>query len=98
VTAELAALAQHTRRSKGGITGSSWWLIAQVFRVLGGLGVNRWLVDRQRSITTLPTNIRGPAEPLQVLGRRVTRAVPVATLVGNVTTSSRPCPAAGDSS
>jgi hypothetical protein len=96
VTADLAALACVTRRCKRRITGSSWWLIAQMFRVLGALGVYRRFVERQHSITTLLTNLRGPIEPLWVLGRRVTRAVPVATLVGNVTTALAALSCGGD--
>jgi len=88
VAEDLAALAGNTRRRKRRITGSTWWLTAQVFRAVGALGVYRRLVDRQRSITTLLTNMRGPVEPLWVLGRQVTRAVPVATLVGNVTAAA----------
>ena len=85
VAVDLAALAGDTRRRKRRITGATWWLTAQVFRAVGALGMYRRFVDRQRSITTLLTNMRGPADPLWVLGRRVTRAVPLATLVGNVT-------------
>lgn len=81
----LAALARDTRRRKARITGSTWWLTVQLSRAMGALGVYRRFVERQRSITTLLTNMRGPVEPLTLLGRRVTRAVPVATLVGNVT-------------
>jgi hypothetical protein len=85
VADDLAALARDTRRRKARITGSTWWPTAQLFRAMGALGVYRRVVERQRSITTLVTNMRGPVEPLTLLGRRVTRAVPVATLVGNVT-------------
>lgn len=85
VAEDLAALAGDTRRRKRRITGSTWWLAAQGFRAVGALGAYRRFVERQRSITTLVTNMRGPVELLRVLGRRVTRAVPMATLVGNVT-------------
>lgn len=85
VARDLAALAAYTRRRKRWITGSPWWLIAQVFRAIGALGLYRRFVERQRSITSLLTNMRGPADFPSVLGRRVTRAVPLATLVGNVT-------------
>jgi diacylglycerol O-acyltransferase len=85
VARDLAALARDTRRRKRRVTGSTWWLTAQVFRAVGALGGYRRFVDRQRSITTLLTNMRGPVEPLRVLDRRVTRVVPLATLVGNVT-------------
>ena len=85
VAVDLAALADDTRRRKRLISGSSWWLVAQLFRAVGSLGLYRGFVERQRSITSLLTNMRGPVEPLTVLGLRVTRAVPLATLVGNVT-------------
>jgi hypothetical protein len=86
VAGDLTALASDTRRRKSRITGSSWWLTAQLFRAFAALRLYRRFVERQRSITTLVTNLRGPARSPVVLGRRVTRAVPVATLVGNVTT------------
>ncbi|RYV52319.1 wax ester/triacylglycerol synthase domain-containing protein [Pengzhenrongella frigida] len=84
VAADLAALAVDTRRRKRLVSGSTWWLTAQGFRAIGALGLYRRFVDHQRSISTLLTNMRGPDEPLRVLGRQVTRAVPVSTLVGNV--------------
>ncbi|MGV8965057.1 MAG: wax ester/triacylglycerol synthase domain-containing protein [Cellulomonas sp.] len=84
VAGDLTALALDTRRRKRLISGSTWWLTAQGFRAAGALGLYRRFVERQRAITTLLTNLRGPAGPLVVLGRRVTRAVPLATLVGNV--------------
>ena len=83
--ADLAVLARDTRRRKRLISGSTWWLVAQTFRALGVTGGYRRLLTRQRTLTTLLTNMRGQGEQLVVLGRRVTRAVPVATLVGNVT-------------
>lgn len=88
VAADLAALACDTRRRKHRITGGTWWLTAQVYRAIGALGVYRRFVERQRSITSVLTNMRGPAEPVRVLGRGVTRAVPLATLVGNVTVTA----------
>jgi len=84
VARDLTALAVDTHRRKCLISGSTWWLTAQGFRAVGALGLYRRLVERQRAITTLLTNMRGPEGPLVVLGRRVTRAVPLATLVGNV--------------
>ena len=86
VATDLRRLATDTRWRKRWTSGSSWWLVAQVFRLLGGLGLNRRLVDRQRSITSLLTNLHGPHGAPLVLGRRVTRAVPLVSLVGNVTT------------
>ena len=84
--ADLTALGAYTRRRKRWISGASWWPVAQLFRAVGALGLYRAFVERQRSITSLVTNMRGPVEPLRVLGRGVTRAIPLATLVGNVTT------------
>lgn len=84
VARDRTALAVDTRRRKRLISGTTWWPTAQGFRTLRALGLYRPFVERQRSITTLLTNMRGPAEPLVVLGRRVTRAVPLAMLVGNV--------------
>ncbi len=85
VAADLSSLATYTRRRKRLITGSTWWLTAQLFRGVAASGMYRWLVERQRSITSLLTNMRGPVEPFRVLGITVRRAVPLPTLVGNVT-------------
>ncbi len=85
VAGDLAVLAAVTRQAKGRITGSSWWLLAQVSRALGSLGLYRRVADRQRWFATSLTNLRGPVESSPVLGRRVIRAVPVVALLGNVT-------------
>lgn len=86
VLVDLRQLGADTMWRKRWTTGSSWWLTAQVFRLLGALGLNRRLMKRQRSITSLVTNLHGPAGAPSVLGRPVRRAVPLTTLVGNVTT------------
>ncbi len=85
VADDLSTLAAYTRRHKRLITGSTWWLTSQLFRGIAALGMYRWFVERQHSITSLLTNMRGPSEPFRVLGRTVQRAVPLPTLVGNVT-------------
>lgn len=86
VMAALAAVATDTRRRKSRVSGSSWKLMAQLTRGVAALGLYRRFVERQRSITTLVTNLRGPQQPMRVLGRDVVRATPVATMVGNITT------------
>ena len=85
VADDLSALAAYTRRRKRLISGSTWWLTSQLFRGVAALGLYRRFVERQHSITSLLTNMRGPAEPFQVLGLTVRRVVPLPTLVGNVT-------------
>ena len=85
VAEDLAALAAYTRRRKRLITGSTWWLTSQLFRGVAAWGRYRWFVERQHSITSLLTNMRGPVQQFRVLGHTVRRAVPIPMLVGNVT-------------
>ncbi len=85
VADDLSALAAYTRRRKRLVSGSTWWFTAQLFRGVAALGMYRLFVERQNSITSLLTNMRGPTEPFRVLGLTVRRAVPLPTLVGNVT-------------
>ena len=45
----------------------------------------RWFVDRQRRVTTMVTNLRGPEVRLGFLGAPIIDVVPVAPITGNVT-------------
>lgn len=53
--------------------------------VLGRLGWYRPLFSRQRAITSLLTNLRGPAEPLRLLGAEITSLTALSPSLGNVT-------------
>jgi len=56
-----------------------------VLALLGRLGWYRPLFSRQRAITSLLTNLRGPAEPLRLLGAEVTSLTALSPSLGNVT-------------
>jgi diacylglycerol O-acyltransferase / wax synthase len=81
----LAAIAETTRERRPADPGASAALLGPVFRVLAGLGVFRWFVERQRLVTTMVTNLRGPDVRLSFLGARITDVVPVSPITGNVT-------------
>ncbi|MFT4295988.1 MAG: WS/DGAT domain-containing protein, partial [Micropruina sp.] len=82
----LGRIAARTRRRKRlarapfGSTALSATLTA-----LGRLGWYRPLFERQRAITTLVSNLRGPEQPLVVLGTRVRSLTPISPILGNVT-------------
>ncbi len=59
--------------------------MAGILSLLGALGWYRALMDRQRAITTLVTNLRGPTEPLRLLSATVLSLTPLSPALGNVT-------------
>ena len=81
----LGRLAARTRRRKrlarapSGSTALSATLVA-----LGRTGWYRPLFERQRAITSLVTNLRGPTDALTVLGARVRSLTPISPTLGNV--------------
>ena len=60
-------------------------VLGPAFRILAWLGVLQWFVDRQSLVTTLVTNLRGPAVRLSFLTAPITDVVPVSPITGNVT-------------
>lgn len=81
----VARVAARTRWRKRLVRGYSVATpLAPLLALLGSIGCYRPFVDRQRAITTLATNLRGPSEPVRVAGVRVTRIIPVSPAVGNV--------------
>jgi diacylglycerol O-acyltransferase len=81
----LAAIAHTTRGRKPAAPAASTALLGPAFRVLAGLGVFGWLVDRQRLVTTMVTNLRGPGVRLSFLAAPITDVIPVTPITGNVT-------------
>ena len=81
----LAAIAQTTRNRRPATPGVSVVLLGPVFRTLAGLGVFRWFVDRQHLVTTMVTNLRGPAVRKSFLTVPITEVIPVSPITGNVT-------------
>ena len=70
-------------RTEGARAASATPLLA-VFRGLSHLHLLRWFVNHQRLVHTFVTNVRGPAEPLRLLGHAVREIVPIAVSPGNV--------------
>lgn len=84
--AQLVRIAGRTRWRKLLAHGfPSAGAFAGVLALLGRLGWYRPLFSRQRAITSLLTNLRGPAEPLRLLGAEVTSLTALSPSLGNVT-------------
>ena len=82
----LGRIAARTRRRKALSAGSGAPpALSYLLVVLGRLGWYRALFSRQRAITTLLTNLRGPAHPIVVQGVTVTALTPISPALGNVT-------------
>lgn len=73
-----------SRRRRRFASGESAVPLARVFALFGRLGIYRRVLERQRVIDTVVSNLRGPAEPIALAGVPVTGIVPVAPGVGNV--------------
>jgi diacylglycerol O-acyltransferase / wax synthase len=85
--ARLEHIAAVMAARKRSARGASAALMVPVFRLLGALRVLHRLLDRQRLINTLVTNLPGPPDRLSFLGVAITRLIPVTTSAGNVTIS-----------
>jgi diacylglycerol O-acyltransferase / wax synthase len=81
----LRAVAHTTRTRKPTAPTTSAVVLGPAFRLLAWLGVFQWFVDRQRLVTTLVTNLRGPAVRLSFLTAPITDVIPVSPITGNVT-------------
>jgi hypothetical protein len=81
----LAAIAHTTGNRKPAARSASAALLGPLFRTLARLGALRWFVERQRLITTLVTNLRGPDARLSLLATPITDVIPVSPITGNVT-------------
>lgn len=82
----LARLAVRTRRRKLLARGPSGSVaLSTTLAVLGRLGWYRPMFERQRAITTLVTNLRGPTDPIAVQGVPVRSLTPISPTLGNVT-------------
>ena len=82
---EHIAAVMETRKQPA--RGASAALMVPVFRLLGALRVLHRLLDRQRLVNTLVTNLPGPTDRLSFLGVPITRLIPVTTSAGNVSIS-----------
>jgi WS/DGAT/MGAT family acyltransferase len=92
----LAATAAATRAAKQTASSASTSLLGLAFRTLARVGLFRWYVNRQRTVHTFVTNVRGPETPLTFLGARIRHLVPIPVTPGNVTLSFAVLSYAGD--
>lgn len=84
--ARLGAIAATMRtRKQVAARGASAALVVPVFRALAAAGVLGWLLNRQRMINTVVTNLRGPDRRLSLFGVPVADVVALPTTAGNVT-------------
>lgn len=83
----VRATATATRRAKEGWRGASNAVIGPVFRALAALHAFRPFVEHQHLVHTFVTNLKGPTEPLTILGARIESIDAVAVVPGNATAS-----------
>ncbi len=83
----LAEVAAATREARLGATDDSAALLGPAFRALSRLGLFRWAIDHQHLVHTFVTNLRGPAEVLDLLGAPIRDVSAIAVVTGNVTAS-----------
>lgn len=82
---QLARLARRTARRKAlvrAFPGTSGFSL--LLATLGRLGLYRPMFERQRAITTLVTNLRGPEREMTLDGARIVSLTPVSPALGNV--------------
>ena len=84
ISERLAATAAITHDRGTGPRGASAPMLAPAFRLLGALGVLRWVTDRQRMVTTFVTNLRGPVDRVELRGAPVEQLIPLNSTSGNV--------------
>ena len=75
----------HAAPHPSGRRGSSAAVLGAAFRGLARIGLFGWFIAHQRLVNTFLTNIRGPREPLTVLGTRIDEIVAISPIAGNVT-------------
>ncbi len=81
----LGRLAARTRRRKRLARASSdSTALSAALVAAARMGWYRPLLERQRAITSLVTNMRGPGTPLTVLGAEVRSLTPISPTLGNV--------------
>ena len=80
----LAALARRTAGRRPAPRAASGVLLDAAFRLVAATGALHWLIDHQHLVTTFVTNLRGPEQPVTLMGATVEQVVPVTTTTGNV--------------
>ncbi|MER5670927.1 wax ester/triacylglycerol synthase domain-containing protein [Pseudonocardia alni] len=80
----LAAVARRTAKGRAAPRAASAALLDPAFRLVAAAGVLPWLLDHQHLVSTVVTDLRGPAAPVALLGTGVSAMVPVVSTVGDV--------------
>ncbi|GAA0986271.1 wax ester/triacylglycerol synthase family O-acyltransferase [Acrocarpospora macrocephala] len=82
----LKRTAAITRAGKAGTEpAASAELVAGVNRISARLHALRWMLNHQRLIHTVVSNLPGPAQPLTLAGATVRTIIPISLVRGNVT-------------
>jgi diacylglycerol O-acyltransferase len=81
----LASAVVSTRAAKRHVRGASTAVLAPAFRLLDWLGIYQHFIDHQRLIHTFVSNVRGPTQTLELLGRPLLELIPLSLGSGNVT-------------
>jgi diacylglycerol O-acyltransferase / wax synthase len=81
----LRSIARVTRARKAASRGSpSAVLVEPAFRGLAALGLLGWLMDHQRMINTVVSNVPGPVQPLALADAQIEEVIPISGVYGNV--------------
>ncbi|MCO7197324.1 WS/DGAT domain-containing protein, partial [Pseudonocardia sp. McavD-2-B] len=80
----LAAVARRTAEGRAAPRAASAALLDPAFRLVAAAGVLPWLLDHKHLVSTVVTDLRGPAAPVALLGTGVSAMVPVVSTVGDV--------------
>ncbi|MGZ4739552.1 MAG: wax ester/triacylglycerol synthase domain-containing protein [Ilumatobacteraceae bacterium] len=83
-SARIAATAAITRMSKRAPRAASAAILAPVFRTLAATRTLDYFINRQRSVTTFVTNLRGPEHNVAFMEATVTEIIPINSTSGNV--------------
>ncbi|MCU1499318.1 MAG: hypothetical protein JWM47_3271 [Acidimicrobiales bacterium] len=83
----LETIAERTRAAKNAMPATPTALLGPIFRLLAGLGMFGWFINRQQLVHTFITNLRGPDAKLSFLGAPISDVAAVALVPGNVTIS-----------
>jgi diacylglycerol O-acyltransferase len=81
----LTAISAIMRAAKQYERGASTAVLGPAFRLLARLGIYQYFIDHQPFVHTFVSDLRGPDEPLSLLGCRVLEVVPLSVATGNVT-------------
>lgn len=81
----LDTIAATMRTRKQTARGASATLVVPAFRALAAAGVLGWVLNRQRMINTVVSNLRGPDQRLSLFGAPVADVVVLPTTAGNIT-------------